>query len=152
MSCCQICCCCSVAQLCPTLWSHELLHTRLPCPSPSPRACLNSRPSSQWCHPTISPLLSPSRPAFSLSQHQGLFQWIGSSRQVAKVVEFQLQHQCFQWIFSTNSLYDWLVWSPCSPRDSLESSPVSQFESINSLVLSLLYGLTHIYTWLLEKL
>ena len=51
MSCCQI--CCSVAQLCPTLWSHELLHTRLPCPSPSPGACLNSCPSSQWCHPTI---------------------------------------------------------------------------------------------------
>ena len=50
------------------------------------------------------PLLSPSPPAFSLSQHQGLFQWISSSHQVAKVLEFQLQHQSFQWIFRTNLL------------------------------------------------
>ena len=41
-------------------------------------------------------------PAFSLSQHQGLFQWAGSSHQVAKVLEFQLQHQSFQWIFRTD--------------------------------------------------
>ena len=49
------------------------------------------------------PLLSPSPTAFSLSQHQGLFQWVNSSHQVAKVLEFQLQHQSFQWIFSTVS-------------------------------------------------
>ena len=42
------------------------------------------------------PLLSPFPPAFSLSQHQGLFQWVSSSHQVAKVLEFQLQHQSFQ--------------------------------------------------------
>ena len=47
-------CRCSVAQLCPTLRPHELQHTRLPCPSPSPGACSHSHPSSQWCHPTIS--------------------------------------------------------------------------------------------------
>ena len=68
------------------------------------------------------PLSSPSHPAFSLSQHQGLFQWVSSSHQVAKVLEFQLQHQSFQWIFRIDSLYDWLVGSPCSPRDSQESS------------------------------
>ena len=45
------------------------------------------------------PLLSPSPPAFNLSQHQGLFQWVNYSQQVAKVLEFQLKHQCFQWIF-----------------------------------------------------
>jgi len=45
------------------------------------------------------PLLSPSPPAFNLSQHQGLFQWVSSSHQVAKVLEFQLQYQSFQWIF-----------------------------------------------------
>ena len=45
------------------------------------------------------PLWSPSRPAFNLSQHQGLFKWVSSSHQVAKVLEFQLQHQSFQWIF-----------------------------------------------------
>ena len=43
------------------------------------------------------PLLSPSPPAFNLSQHQGIFQWVSSSHQVAKVLEFQLQHQSFQW-------------------------------------------------------
>ena len=45
------------------------------------------------------PLSSPSPLAFSLSQHQGLFQWVGSSHQVDKVLELQLQHQSFQWIF-----------------------------------------------------
>ena len=45
------------------------------------------------------PLLSPSPPAFSLSQHQGLFQWVGSSHQVAKGLKLQLHHQSFQWIF-----------------------------------------------------
>ena len=48
------------------------------------------------------PLSSPS-PAFNLSQQQGLFQWVSSSHQVAKVLEFQLQHQAFQWIFRTDS-------------------------------------------------
>ena len=64
------------------------------------------------------PLSSPSPPALNPSQHQGLFQWVSSSHQVAKVLEFQLQHQSFQWIFRTDFLWDWLVWSPCSPRDS----------------------------------
>ena len=50
------------------------------------------------------PLLSPSPPTFNLSQHQGLFQWVSSSHQVAKVLEFQLQRQSFQWIFRTDFL------------------------------------------------
>ena len=50
------------------------------------------------------PLSSPSPPAFNPSQHQGLFQWVSSSHQVAKVLEFQLQHQSFQWIFRTDFL------------------------------------------------
>ena len=49
------------------------------------------------------PLSSPS-PAFSLSQHQGLFQWVSSSHQVAKVLRFQLQHQSFHWTFRTNKM------------------------------------------------
>ena len=81
------------------------------------------------------PLLSPSPPAFNISQHQGLFQWVSSSHQVAKLLELQLQHQSFQWIFRTDFLSDGLVGSPCSPRDSQESSPTPQFKSINSLVL-----------------
>ena len=52
------------------------------------------------------PLSSPPPPAFSLSQHQGLFHWISSSHQVAKVLELQLQHQSFQWIFRTDFLRD----------------------------------------------
>ena len=60
-------------------------------------------------------------PCLQSSQHQGLFQWVSSSHQVAKVLE--LQHQSFQWIFRIDFLYDWLVGSPCSPKDSRESSP-----------------------------
>ena len=50
------------------------------------------------------PLSSPSPPAFNLSQHRGLFQWVSSSQQVAKLLEFQLQHQSFQWIFRADFL------------------------------------------------
>ena len=57
-------------------------------------------------------------------------------------MEFQLQHQSFQCIFRTDLLYDGLVRSPCSPRDSQESSPTPQFKSINSSVLSFLYSTT----------
>ena len=85
------------------------------------------------------PLSSPSPPAFNLSQHQGLFQWISSLQQVAKVLESQLQHQSFQWKLRTDFLYDGLVGSPCSPRASQESSPTPHFKSINSSALSFLY-------------
>ena len=87
------------------------------------------------------PLSPPSPHTLSLSQHQGLFQQVSSLQQVAKVLELQLQHQSFQWILRVDFLQDWLVWSPCCPRDSLESSP-AQFESINSPALSLLYSPT----------
>ena len=68
----------------------------------------------------------------NLSQHMGLFHWVSSSHQVAKVLEFQLQHQSFQWIFRTDFRWDGLVGSPCSPRDSQESPQTPQFKSINS--------------------
>ena len=86
------------------------------------------------------PLLPPTPPALNLSQHQGLFQWIGSLHHVAKVLKLQLQHQSLQWIFKVDILSDWLVWPPCSPRDPQKSSLASQFERINSLALSYLYG------------
>ena len=69
------------------------------------------------------PLSSPSPPAPSPSQHQGHFQWVNSSHEVAKVLDFQFQHQSFQWTPSTYLFQDGLVGSPCSPRDSQESSP-----------------------------
>ena len=74
-------------------------------------------------------LLSPSLPALNLSQHQGLFQWVSSMNQVAKVLEFRLQHQPLQWTPRTNLLQDGEVGSPCSPRDSQESSPTPQFKA-----------------------
>ena len=80
-----------------SLWPHGLQHARPPCPSPTPRACSNSCPLSQWCHPTISSSVVPFSPTFNLSQHQGLFKWVSSLNQVAIVLEFQLQHQSFQW-------------------------------------------------------
>ena len=88
------------------------------------------------------PLSSPSPPTLNLSQNQDLFQWVSSFHQVAKVLEFQLQHQSFQWTLRTDLLYDGLVESPCSPRDSQESSPTPQFKSINSSVLSFLHSPT----------
>ena len=92
------------------------------------------------------PLLSPFLPALNLSKYQGLFQWVGSSHQVAEVLE--LWCQSFQWLFRVDILQDWLVRS-CSLRDSQESPPTSQFRSINSLALSLLYSptLTFIYDY-----
>ena len=55
------------------------------------------------------PLLSPALPTFNLSQQQDLFKWVSSSHQVAKVLEFQLQHQSFKWIFKTDFLQEiWL--------------------------------------------
>ena len=92
------------------------------------------------------PLSSPSPPTSNLSQHQGLFKLVSSSHQVDKVLEFQLQHHSFQWIFRIDFLEDGKVWSPCSLRDSQESSPTPQFKSINSSAFSLLYGPTLTFT------
>ena len=77
---------CSVVS--DSLRPHGWQHTRLPCPSPSPGVHSNSSPLSQWCYPTISSSLSSPSPAFNLFQHQGLFQCIGSSHQVAKYWSF----------------------------------------------------------------
>ena len=125
-----------------SLRPHEPQHTRPPCPSPTPGVYSNSCPWSQWCHPAISHLSSLSPPAPNPSQHQGLFQWVNSLHEVAKVLEFQLQHQSFQWTPRTYLLQDGLVGSPCNPRDSQESSPTPQFKSINFSVLSFLYSPT----------
>ena len=88
------CCCCSFQSLSHAQLSatHGLQHTKLPCPLLSPGICSNSCPLSQWCYLTISSSTTPSPFAFNLSQHQGLFQWVGFSHQVAKILAFQLQH------------------------------------------------------------
>ena len=98
-----------------------------------------------WVGVAIQPshlLLSPSPPAFNLSQHLGLFKWVSSSQLMwPRVLEFQL-HQSFQWTPRTDFLEDGLVGSSCSPRDSQESSSTPYFKSINSLALSFLYSTT----------
>ena len=81
-----------------SLRPHGLQYARLPCPSQTPGACSNSCPLSQRCHPTITsprPLLF----LFNYSKHQGLFKWVSFSHQVVKLLEFQLQHLSFQWMF-----------------------------------------------------
>ena len=134
-------CCYPVAKLCPTLCD--------PMDGSTPGFPIHYQLSEftqthvHWVSDAIQPahpLSSPSPPAFNLPHHQSLFQWVSSSYQVAKVLEFQLQHQPFQRIFRTDLLKDWLVWSPCSPRDFQEPSPTPQFKSINSSALSFLYS------------
>ena len=118
-----------------SLWPHRLQHARLPCPSPAPGACSNMSiesvmPSNHLilCRPLLFlPSIFPSIRVFSRRQ-------VSSSHQVAKVLE--LQYQFFQWIFRADFLLNWLVWSPCSPRDSQQSSPTPHFKNINSSVLS----------------
>ena len=132
----------SCSDISDSLRPHESQHTRPPCLSPTPGVHPNHAHWFGDATQTSHPLSSPSPPSFNLSQHQGLFKWVSFSQQVAKVLEFQLQHQSFQRIFRTVFHWDWLVGSPCSPRDSQESSPTPQFKSINSLVLSFLYSPT----------
>ena len=90
------------------------------------------------------PLSSPSPSALNLSQHHGFFKWVSSLHQVAKVLELQLQHLSFQWIFRTDFLYTCLVGSPCSLRDSQQSSPtpILQFSAFFMVQLSHPYTTT----------
>ena len=95
----------SVTELCPTLCDPMdcstpdfPVHHQLPEPTQTHVSWVGD--AIQPSHP----LSSPSPPAFSLSQHQGLFQWVSSPHQVAKVLEFQLQHQSLQYIFRTDFL------------------------------------------------
>ena len=133
----------SVAQSCPTLCDPMNCSTPgLPVHHQLPEFTLTY---VHWVSDAIQPshpLSSPSPPALNLSQHQGLFKWVSSSHQVAKVLEFQLQYQTFQWTPRADILQNGLVGSPCSPRDSQESSPTPQFKSINSSMLSFLYSPT----------
>ena len=87
-----------------------LQHARPPCPSPTPRAHSTHVHHVGAAIQPFHPLLSPSPPTFNLSQHQGLFKWVSSLHQVAKVLEFQLQHQSFQWTPRTDLLGASIFW------------------------------------------
>ena len=118
-----------------SLRPHESQHARPPCPSPTPGVYSNSCPLSRWCHPAISssvipfsscPQSLPASRSFPMSQ---LFASGGQS-----IGSFSPSR--------TDLLQDGLVGSPCSPRDSQESSSTPQFESINFSVLSFLHSPT----------
>ena len=121
-----------------SLKPHESQHARPPCPSPSPGVHSDSCPSSRWCHPAISssvvpfsscPQSLPASESFLMSQ---LFEWGGQSTGVSGLASF-LPKKSQDWS-------PWLVGSPCSPRDSQESSPTPQFKNINSSALSFLHS------------
>ena len=102
-----------------SLWPYERQHARPPCPSPTPGVHPKPCPLSWWCHPTISSSVIPFSSCPQSFRSSGFFKWVSSLHQVAKVFEFQLQHQSFQWTLRTDLFLDGLVGSPCSPRDSL---------------------------------
>ena len=95
----------SVAQSCPTLWDPMDCSTPgLPVHHQLPES---TQTHVHWVGDTIQPshpLSCPSPPAFNLSQHQGLFKWVSPSHQVAKALEFQLQHESFPWTPRTDLL------------------------------------------------
>ena len=116
--------------------SRGLQHTSPPCPSPIPGVYSNSCP---LVGEAIQPSHSPSTPSpiSNLSQYQGLFKWVSSSHQVAKMLEFSFSISPSKEYSGLISL-DGLVRFPCSPSDSQESSPTAQFKSIHSSALSFL--------------
>ena len=133
-----------------SLQPHELQHTRLSCPSPTPRACSNSYPSSWWCHPTISSSVVPFSSHLQSLPASGSFpvnQFFISGGQSIGV---SAATSVFQWIFRTDFLLDGLVGSPCSPRDSIVFSNTSSKASILWHSAFFMAQLSH-PTWLLEK-
>ena len=97
-------------------------------------------------------LCHPSLPVFNFAQHQGLFQWVISSRQVAKVLEFQLQHQSFQWIFRTDFLKtEWfdLLAVPGTLKRVFSNTTVQKHQFFSAQPS--LWSNSHIHTWGLEK-
>ena len=87
-----------------SLQPHESQHTRPPCPSPTPGVYSNSCPSSQWCHPAVSSSVVLFSSCPQSLPASGFFQWVNSSHEVAKGLEFQLHYQSFQWTPRTDLL------------------------------------------------
>ena len=116
-----------------SLQPHELQHDRPSCPSPTPGVYPDSCPLSQWCHPTISSSFVPFS-SCSQSFLASMSQLFTSSGQIIGVSALAS--------FLPKKSQNGLAGSPCSPRDSQESSPTPQFKSINSSVLSFLHSPT----------
>ena len=133
-----------------SLWPHDLQHTRLPCPSPSPG--VNSHVC--WVSDAIQPshpLLPPSLLRLLTFPRTRVFSGELALQKRRWPKELQLQHQSFQWIFRIDFLSDWLVWSPCSPRDSQRVffSTIQKHQFFSDQAS--LWSNSHICTWLLEK-
>ena len=131
----------SVAQLCPTLCNPMDCNTPgLPVHHQLPEFTQTHIHRVTDAFQPSHPLSSPSPPALNLSQHQGLFKWVSSSNQVAKVLELQLS-------ISLSNDYSGLISFRIDclnllARDSQESSPTPQFKSINSSTFNFLYSPT----------
>ena len=107
-----------------------------------PGVCSNKCPLSPWCHPTIFTSVVPFYSCILSFPVSGSFPKSQLFPAGDQSIGVSASFQSFLWIFRVNYLYDWLVWSLCSPRDSQRSSSAPFFESINSLAFSLLYGQT----------
>jgi len=122
-----------------SLWPHGLQHARSPCPSPSPRAYSNSCSLKWWCHPTISfsVILLSSCPQSLPVSGSFLMRWLFTSGGQSIGVSASAS------VFPVN-IQDWFLLGLTGSitLQSKESSPTPQFKSINTLVLSLLYGPT----------
>ena len=144
----SIVCCCSVAHSCPTLCDP------MDCSMPD-FLVFHYLPEFAQTHENIQPfhpLSSPSPPAFNISQHQFVFQWVGSSHQEAKILELRLQYQSFQWIFSWFPLgVTGLISLLSKGLSCVFSSTTVQKHQFFSAQPSL-WSNSDIYTWLLEKL
>ena len=144
----------SSVQLLSCVWSlqpHGLPHTRSPCPSPAPRAYSNLGPLSRWCRPTISSLSSPSPPALNLSQHPGLFKWVSSSHQVAKVLGFSFSiSPSNEYSGLISFRMDWL--DLLAVQGTLKSLLQHHSSKASILRCSAVFMFhSHIHSWLLEK-
>ena len=142
--------CCSVTQLCLTLCDP------MNCSTPGLSVLRHLLKFAQVYFHCIDDAIQPSHPqmpssssALNLSQHQGLFWWVSCLHQMTKILEFQLQHQSFQWVFRVDFLWNSLVWYPYSPTDSQEFSPIWKHQFFD--IQPSFWSNSHIHTRLLEK-
>ena len=141
----------SVAQLYPTLY--DPMNSSMPGLPALHHIPELTQTHVQWVGDAIQPshpMSSPSPPAFNLSQHQGLFQWVSSSHQVAKVLEFQLQHQSFQRNPRADS--EWTGWISLQSKGLarvFSNTTVQKHQFLCAQPSS--QSNSHIHTWLLEK-
>ena len=125
-----------------SLWPHGLQHTRLPCPSPTPRAYSNSCLSSQWCHPIISSSVIPFSSCLQFFLASGSFQMSQFFASGGQSIGVSTSTSVLPMNIKAWFHLGWLIGSPWSPRDSQESSPTPQFKSIDSSALSFHYSST----------